>query len=119
MAQMRVDGNTTIQQLQQFSHDAGNSKVRGRDNGDGTYTLYTSNKGDGTGFKNFFGKLDNRRNAARSAIDMVFQQVSVNNAITKHERRNSGFNAGLDGLIGANDLRGNALENVADIGEGL
>jgi hypothetical protein len=45
MPELRVTQNTTAQDLQRFSEQAGkNSNIRGRKNEDGTITLYTSNK---------------------------------------------------------------------------
>ena len=84
MAEMKVTGPTSIQEPQRLAAGAGADKIGGRDNGDGTYTLYTSAAGSGTGFKNFFSMLDARRDAARDAIEMVFQRVNVNGDVGKY-----------------------------------
>ena len=83
MAEMKVTGQTSIQELQRFASGAGTDKILGRDNGDGTITLYISAKGAGAGFKEYFVQLDGRRRAARDAVDLVLQRVDNRMMIMK------------------------------------
>lgn len=69
MAKLTVNQNTTVQDLQRFAQLAdNNAKIRGKKNGDGSITLYTSSKG-GSGLKNYlFGTTAKRQDNAKSAI---------------------------------------------------
>jgi len=76
MAELKVTQNTTAQDLQRFSEQAGkNSNIRGRKNDDGTITLYTSNKVN-TGIKELFtGHVTERRGYAREALNTILSNV--------------------------------------------
>ena len=110
MTRINVDQNTSLQQLQQFAEKAGDTKIRGKQNQDGSFTLYTSKKLD-FGVKEFFsGHRTERRNMARQALDLVFSNV-------KHDPQ---VNRGVDGLIDhvrnnvpqTGELRGERLLNL-------
>ena len=75
MAQLRVDGGTSLQDLRQFANSVGNDKVRGKQNNDGSITLYSSNK-TGTGLKNFlFGTSSKRQAKGQEAIANIFFNI--------------------------------------------
>ncbi len=73
-ASLRVTSQTTLEQLQQFSRDAGdNAKIRGEKNKDGSITLYASTKkGTGAANKLMGGRAD-RQKAAQEAITTVLR----------------------------------------------
>jgi hypothetical protein len=75
MVELNVNGRTALPALERFAEPAGPDEIRGRRNDDGSITLYASESGKGTGFKDFFGMLDGRRAAAREAIDMVLTRA--------------------------------------------
>ncbi|HYC34917.1 MAG TPA: protein kinase [Usitatibacter sp.] len=76
MAEIRIDANTTLQQLQKFTEQVGGqTKLRGKQNEDGSVTLYTSTKRD-WGIKEFFtGHVTRRQEGARQALDRLVARL--------------------------------------------
>lgn len=73
-ASLNVTAQTTLQELKDFADTAGGvdgAKLRGTDNGDGTYTLYAVDN-DSSLFSRISGKSRQRRDDARAAINLVF-----------------------------------------------
>lgn len=73
-ASLNVTAQTTLQELKDFADTAGGvdgAKLRGTDNGDGTYTLYAVDN-DSSLFSRISGTSRQRRDDARAAINFVF-----------------------------------------------
>ena len=77
-AQLRVDDNTTLDQLKDFSDAAGgNEKLRGKKNNDGSITLYSTDR-DAKFGKKISGKAAKRSQLGREAIATVLRNVANN-----------------------------------------
>ena len=88
---LRVTTRTSLDELQRFADAAGDkAKIRGRQNADGSITLYASTM-TGTGLDNLIhGKRIEHQNAARQAVSMVLRgvgggqlDVATNNILAK------------------------------------
>lgn len=117
MAKLTVGDNTTLKDLQKFASEMGDtSKLRAKyDKSTKTYTLYTSNKGSGTGLKNkLFGTVDNRRALAKDAIDKILFNTPRVDALGGHgiSSLNVAFSSLQAGLPATGDIRGGAFKDL-------
>ncbi len=82
-ASLNVTAQTTLQELKDFSDTAGGvegAKLRGTDNGDGTFTLYAVDN-DSSLASRISGKSRQRRDDARAAINFVFANNAGNSKL--------------------------------------
>jgi len=77
MGKLTLDGNVSLQRLQQFAQEAGDQSIRLKEK-NGVQILYTSNKVS-TGLKNFLtGQTDERRDAGRAKLAELLGQHAEN-----------------------------------------
>src|SRR5215471_5998837 len=73
MGKLTLDGNVSLQRLQQFAQEAGDQSIRLKEK-NGVQILYTSNKAS-TGLKNLLtGQTDERRDAGRAKLTELLGQ---------------------------------------------
>jgi serine/threonine protein kinase len=113
MNPIKVDGNTTLQQLRDFADQAGDTgRLRGKKNDDGSITLYVKT-GKPSAFSGISRSAIAHRALAREAVRTVFDNTDrqAGKAVVGESVRNA-LDTGM-----RNDMKGLSLKLLADAGQ--
>lgn len=105
-----LNQNTSLEQLKQFTDKLGdNAKIRGKQNDDGSVTLYTSNKRN-LGIKEFFtNHVTRRQDNAKQGLNDLFDRLSQKPGLDNKAKE---MLTSLKQPFGSGEMRGGALKEL-------